>query len=102
MHSSIAAGSVLAPRVSQVEQILTVVKKIPFLLGMFIPLNLAKCVYLQNRSGSFFDRASAASCRGFDCVQLRSNGERAVEYTRVSDYVCTSLSCHHTYVVSVR
>ena len=51
-HSSIAADSVVVPRVTQVEQILTVViffiKKVPFLLGMFIPLNLAMCEHLKN------------------------------------------------------
>ena len=89
--ASIAATSVLAPRVTQVQQILTVdiffVKKIPFLMGLFIPLNLAMCAHLKNRTGSVVAASirtflSTASSRGFDCVQLRSDGEGAVESMR--------------------
>ena len=77
-HSSIAADSVVVPRVTQVEQILTVViffiKKVPFLLGMFIPLNLAMCVHLKNKTASVVAASiryflSTASSRGF--VSLR-------------------------------
>ena len=52
--SSTPASPVIAPRVTQVQQILVVdiffVRKLPFLLGVLIPLGLALCIPLKNRS----------------------------------------------------
>ena len=54
---------------------------------MFILLNLAMCAHLKNRTGpvvaaSIRSFLSTAASRGFDCVQLRSDGEAAVENMR--------------------
>ena len=63
--TSIPAGSVIAPRVTQAQQILTVdiffIKKILFLMSIFIPLNLAMCAHLRNRTGPVSRPAFALS-----------------------------------------
>ncbi len=52
--ASVSPGYVIATRVTQVQQILSVniisVKKIAFLLGMFIPPGLGLVRYLRDRS----------------------------------------------------
>ena len=59
---------------------------------MFIPINLAMCTHLKNKTASVVTASirsflSTASSRGFDCVQLRSN-EGAVEHMRNELNVC--------------
>ncbi len=86
-RSSTISPNVLAPRVTQVEQIMTVdiffVKKLPFLLGVFIPLGLSICVHLKNRgtecvASGLASFLTTASSRGFDCVIIKTDGEGAV------------------------
>ncbi len=52
--ASVSPGYVIAPRVTQVQQILSVdiicVKKIAFLLGIFTPLGMGLARYLRDRS----------------------------------------------------
>lgn len=85
--ASAPAGAVIAPRVTQVQQILVVdiffIKKIPFLLGVLIPLGLSLCVHLKRRAVSCVAdglRAflSTAKSRSFDSVELRTDGEKSV------------------------
>ena len=52
--ASAPASAMIAPRVTQVQQILAVddtffIKDLPFLLGQLIPLGLAQCIPLENR-----------------------------------------------------
>ena len=84
---SILASAVIAPRVTQVQQILAVdiffIKTLPFLLGQLIPLGLAQCIPLKNRSALHVANAirsfvNTAKSRDFDCVQLRTDGEGAL------------------------
>jgi hypothetical protein len=86
-RSSTISPNVLAPRVTQAEQIMTVdiffVKKLPFLLGLFILLGLFMCVHLKNRgtecvASSLASLLTTASSRGFDCVFIKTDGEGAV------------------------
>ena len=85
--ASTPASAVIAPRVTQVQQILAVdiffVKNLPFLLGQLIPLGLALCIPLKNRSAPLVAKAirsfiNTAKSRDFDCVQLRTDGEGAL------------------------
>jgi predicted lactoylglutathione lyase len=87
-HSSTPASPVIAPRVTQVQQILAVdiffVHKLPFLLGVLIPLGLALCIPLKNRSAPLVANGirsfiATAKKRNFDCVQLRTDGEGALK-----------------------
>lgn len=84
---SAPAAPTVAPRVTQVQQILTAdiifVKKIPFLLGVLVPLGLTLCSVLKNRSAApvaaaFRQFISAAASRNFTIVQLRMDGEGAL------------------------
>jgi hypothetical protein len=85
--ASAQAGTVIAPRVTQVQQILNVdiffIKKIPFLLGVLFPLGLSLCLHLKRRAVSCVAselRAflSTIKSRNFDSVELRTDGEKAV------------------------
>ena len=85
--ASVAAGQIVAPRVSQVEQVLGIdimfVEKIPFLLGVFSPLGLAMCCHLKNRSVAIVAKAlqsfiSLAKSRNFQTVETRVDGEKAI------------------------
>ena len=85
--ASIPASAIIAPRVTQVQQILAVdiffIKNLPFLLGQLIPLGLAQCIPLKNRSAPLVAKAirsfiNTAKSRDFDCVQLRTDGEGAL------------------------
>ena len=85
--SSVAANVVIAPRVTQKQQVLAVdiffVKKLPFLLGVMSPLGLSQCVHLKDRGVQCISRAvrmfcDTASGRGFDCVKVRTDGEGAI------------------------
>ena len=85
--SSSAAAVTIAPRVTQVQQILAVdiffIKRLPFLLGVMSPLGLSQCTALKDRGVACVATAlrvffSTAASRGFDCVQLRTDGEGAV------------------------
>ena len=84
--TSLPASAVVAPRVTQVQQILAVdiffVKSLPYLLGELIPLGLALCIPL-NRSAAIVANGirsfiNTAKSRDFDCVQLRTDGESAI------------------------
>ena len=86
-RASTISPNVLAPRVTQVEQIMAVdiffVKKLPFFLGVMIPLGLSMCMNLRNRGTECVASALAtflatASSRGFDCVIIKSDGEGAI------------------------
>jgi hypothetical protein len=86
-RSSVPAAPILAPRVTQVQQILTVdimfIKKIPFLLGVLIPLGLTLCAQIKNRTAAPVAAAirkfiSTAASRDFDILQLRIDGEGAL------------------------
>ena len=89
--TSLPASAVVAPRVTQVQQILAVdiffVKSLPFLLGELIPLGLALCIPLKNRSAAIVANGirsfiNTAKSRDFDCVQLRTDGESAIALMR--------------------
>ena len=89
--ASTPASAVIAPRVTQVQQILAVdiffIKQLPFLLGELIPLGLALCVPLKNRSAPIVAKAINsfiynAKMRDFDCVQIRTDGEGALATMR--------------------
>ena len=59
------------------------IKNLPFLLGQLIPLGLAQCIPLKNRSASLVAKAirsfiDTAKSRDFDCVHLRTDGESAL------------------------
>ena len=84
---SISPGYVLAPRVTQVQQILNVdvifIKKIAFLLGVFTPLGLGLVHFLRDRSESQVATAlrlmlAKAASRSFDVIELRCDGEGAI------------------------
>lgn len=84
---STISSNVIAPRVTQVEQVLAVdiffVKKLPFLLGVLIPLGLSLCIPLKNRSLECVASAltiflATASSRGFDCIIIKTDGEGAI------------------------
>lgn len=86
-QKSVSAGYVLAPRVTQVQQILHVdiifVKKIPFLLGVFTPLDLTMIEFLRDRGVECVGQAlhlfiALAKGRGFDVLEVRCDGEGAV------------------------
>ncbi len=75
----ISPGYVLAPRVSQVHQIISVDviirKKIAFLLGVFTPLGLGLMQFLRDRYESQVAIAlrlmlAKAASRSFDVVEL--------------------------------
>ena len=89
--ASTPASAVIAPRVTQVQQILAVdiffIKQLPFLLGELIPLVLALCVPFKNRSALIIAKAINsfiynAKMRDFDCVQIRTDGEGALATMR--------------------
>ena len=86
--TSTPASSLIAPRVTQVQQILAVdilfVRKLPFLLGVLTPLGLALCIPLKNRSAPHVAKGihsfiATAKSRDFDCVQIRTDGEGGVK-----------------------
>lgn len=66
-RSSVISPHVLAPRVTQVEQVLAVdiffVKKLPFLLGVLIPLGLSLCMPLKNRGAECVASALIANVK---------------------------------------
>jgi hypothetical protein len=77
---SIPPGYVLAPRVTQAQQILDVgvvfIKKIDFLLGVLTPLGLGLVHFLRDRSESQVATTlrlmlAIAASRSFDVVELR-------------------------------
>ena len=86
-RKSYSPGYALAPRVTQVQQILSIdiifVKMIPFLLGVFTPLGLGLVHFLRDRSedqvgtGVRLMLAKAGS-RSFDVLEIRCDGEGAV------------------------
>ena len=76
-------GYVLAPRVTQVQQILSVdvifVKMIHFLLGVFTPLGLGLVHFLRDRSEDQVCTAvrmmlAKAASRSFDVIEIRCDG----------------------------
>jgi Reverse transcriptase (RNA-dependent DNA polymerase) len=86
-RASTPASAVITPRVTQVQQILTVdlffIKKLPFLLGELVPLGLALCTPTKNRTAAVIAAGirsfiNTARSRDFDCVQLRTDGEGAL------------------------
>lgn len=85
--ASAPAPPTVAPRVTQVQQILTAdiifIKKIPFLLGVLVPLGLTLCAVLKSRAvapvtAAFRQFISATVARNFKIVQLRMDGEGAL------------------------
>ena len=85
--ASLPAGEIIAPRVTQVEQILGVdilfIKKIPFLLGVFSPLGLTMCCHLKNRTAAVVSKGllsfiSLAKSRNFTTVDTRVDGEKSI------------------------
>ena len=84
---SISPGYVLAPRVTQAQQILNVDvifrKKIVFLHGVFTPLGLGLVHFLRDRSESRVETSlrlmlAKAANRSFDVIDLRCDGEGAI------------------------
>ena len=80
---SMLPGYVLAPRVTQVQQILSVdiifVKKVAFLLCVFTPRGLGLVYFLRNRSESQVGTAlrlllAKAASKSFDVIELRCDG----------------------------
>ena len=86
-HKSVSPGYVLAPRVTQVQQVLSIdiifVKKIAFLLGVLTPLGLGIVEFLRDRSTDSVETAvrtmlAKAASRSFDVLEIRCDGEGAV------------------------
>lgn len=86
-RQSVSPGYIIAPRVTQVQQILHIdiifVKKVPFLLGVLTPLGLTLIEYLRDRSEVAVAVAvelflSKAASRSFDVLEVRCDGEAAV------------------------
>jgi hypothetical protein len=84
---SISPGYVLAPRVTQVQQILSIgiiiVKKVAFLLGVLTPLGLGIIEFLRDRSIDSVETGvrtmlAKAASRSFDVLEIRCDGEKAV------------------------
>ena len=84
---SISPGYVLAPRVTQVQQILSIdiifVKKVAFLLGVLTPLGLGIVEFLRDRSVDSVETGvrtmlAKAASRSFDVLEIRCDGEKAV------------------------
>ena len=79
-RSSTISPNILAPRMTQVEQVLAAdiffVMKLPFLLGVLIPLGLSLCMPLKNRGVK--NRGATASSRGFDCIIIKTDGKGAI------------------------
>jgi hypothetical protein len=86
-RQSMSPGYVLAPRVTQVQQVLSIdnifVKMVLFLLGMLTPLDLGLVHFLRDRSednvciGVRLMLAKAA-IRSFDVRDIRRDGERDI------------------------
>jgi hypothetical protein len=90
-QKSAQASTELVPRVTQREQSLQIdiffIKRIAFLIGVLVPLGLAMCVHIKDRTFATvrdgINRFKAlARGRGFDIVECRSDGEGAVEAMR--------------------
>ena len=84
---SVSPGYVLAPRVTQVQQVLSIdivfVKKIAFLLGVLTPLGLGIVEFLRDRSADSTETAvrimlAKAASRSFDVLELRCDGKKVV------------------------
>jgi hypothetical protein len=84
---SAQAGVVLVPRVTQEAQWMEVdiffIKKIPFLLGLMLPLGLSMCAYLKTRkveavSAGIKHFLGLARSRGYEVTELRCDGENSV------------------------
>ncbi len=82
-----SAGYMLVPRVTQVQQILSVdiifVKKVAFLLGVFTPLGLGLVYFLRNRSEAQVETPLRlvfvkAASRSFHVIELRYDCEGAI------------------------
>jgi len=80
-------GYGLAPRVTQVQQILNVdimfIKKVIFLLGVFTPLGLGLVYFLRNRAEAHVGTAlrlmlAKVASRSFDVIELRCDGEAVI------------------------
>ena len=59
------------------------ISRMPFLLGELVQLELALCTPAKNRTAAIIAAGirsfiNTANSRDFDCVQLRTNGERAL------------------------
>ena len=85
--TSVSAKVVLAPRVTQLQQVLSVdiffVKKLVFLLGVLSPLGLSQCAHLKDKSVLCVSKAlnsfcSTASSRGCSCSLIQTDGEGAI------------------------
>lgn len=84
---SISPGYALVPRVTQVQQILSIdvvfVKRVAFLLGVLTPLGLGLVEFLRDRSVDSVETAvrimlAKAASRSFDVLEIRCDGEKAV------------------------
>ena len=81
------AKTVLAPRVTQKEQLMVLdimyVQKIPFVMGVLVPLGLAMCAHIRDRTAEIVGPVvkkfkASAIARGFDVTNLRADGEGAI------------------------
>jgi len=84
---SISPGYVLAPRITQVRQILNVdvifIKKIALLLGVFTPLGIGLVHFLRDCSESQVATAlrlvlAKAASRSFDVIELHCDGDGTI------------------------
>ena len=85
--ASVAAKAILAPRVTQVEQVLCVdimfIKQLSFLIGVLCPLNLTLVQHIKDRStatimGVLRSMMGTCKSRDFDVRTIRTDGEGGV------------------------
>jgi hypothetical protein len=86
-HKSTSAGYDLAPRKTQVQQLIELdviwLKGIPFLLALVLPLGLAMVEHLRDRSAALIGKCvnrmlSSLKARDFDVTELRTDNEGGV------------------------
>ena len=84
---SVSLGYALVPRVTQVQQILSIdiifVKRVVFLVGVLTPLGLGLVEFLRDRLVDSIKTAvkimlATAASRSFNVLEIRCNGEKAV------------------------
>ena len=84
---SVSPGYALVPRVTQVQQILSIdivfIKRVAFLLGVLTPLGLGLVEFLRDCSVDSVEPVvkimlAKAASRSFDVLEIRCDGEKAV------------------------
>ena len=87
MTPTAASASYMAPRVTQVQQSLSVdiffIKGLAFLIGKLCPLQLGLVLYLKERTTECVSKGlrsflRTVASRSFECKEIRTDGEGAV------------------------